>query len=87
MEKPGKSSDGRSSGIPPIRTYRGERPRNPFDFCGDDIAPSEVRIVEDAAQYPLGEQMLDEHVFDRGVTEVRIDGGASGFHEIGKSVG
>ena len=43
-------------------------------------------IVEDAAEDALGEQVLDEHLLDRFVCEVGVDGLAAERVEGGEAV-
>jgi hypothetical protein len=45
-----------------------------FDFTGDDVTVAELLGVEDTAEDALGEKVLNEHLLDSGLREVRIDG-------------
>ena len=64
----------------------GERVNDLLDFGGDDVAAGELRIAEDAAEDALGEEVLDEHLFDGFVFEVGIDGLAAEVGEGGKAL-
>ena len=51
----------------------GQRLDDLLDLGGDDVALHEVADVEDLAEDALGEEVLDEHLLDGGVGEVRIE--------------
>ena len=53
---------------------RGERLDNLFDLAGNDVARDKVVVVENGAEDTLGEDMLDEHFFDRLGGDVGVDG-------------
>jgi hypothetical protein len=52
-----------------------------LDLDGDDVAGEELLVVEDFAEDALGEEVLDEHLADGVVREVRVDGLAAGGGE------
>jgi hypothetical protein len=41
-------------------------------LTGDDLASGESGIVNDRANKPFGEQMLDEHFLDGFSTKIRV---------------
>ena len=51
----------------------GERVNDVFDLEGDHVAAGEGRPVEDGAKQPLGQQVLDQHLLDRGLGQVWVD--------------
>lgn len=44
-----------------------------FDLAGDHVAVGEVGVVEDGAEEALGKQVLDQHLFDRLLRQIRVD--------------
>ena len=56
----------------PAESLRCERVYHIFDFVGDNIAAGEVGVVEHRAKDALGQQVLDEHLLDRGFREVGV---------------
>jgi len=44
-----------------------------FHLDRDDVSASELRIVEDLADQPFGEQVLHQHFIDGGGADVRIE--------------
>ena len=55
-----------------------------LDFVGDDVAAGEVGVVEDGAEQALGQEMLNQHLLDRGLGQVGIDRLAAFFKELGE---
>src|SRR5438445_11583143 len=45
-----------------------------FNFGGNHVAASEIRIIENVAEDTFGEQMLHQHALDRLLRQVGIDG-------------
>ena len=45
-----------------------------FNFGGNNVAASEIRIIENFAEDTFGEQMLHQHALDRFLRQVGIDG-------------
>ncbi len=45
-----------------------------FHFGSDDVAVREFIVVEDAAEQPFGEQVLDEHLVHGVAADVRVQG-------------
>src|SRR6185437_5660449 len=52
-----------------------------LNFSGDDVAARELRVIEDAAEDALREQVLDQHGLNRFFREVGIDGLAAELDE------
>ena len=53
-----------------------------FNLGGDYVTASEIRIVENLAENPLCEQVLDEHALDSLFRKIGIDGLAAKGIEI-----
>ena len=56
-------------------------------FVGDDVAASKVGVVEDGAEEPLGQQVLDQHLLDRGLGQVWVDRLAAFVQKLGEGGG
>src|ERR1017187_10686770 len=70
--------------VGPTEALRGEGINDLLDFGGDNVAAGEVGVVEDGAEQALGEQVLDEHFLDGGISEIGIDGAPGEFRKVGK---
>ena len=46
----------------------------PLHLGGDHVPLREIRVVEDLANQPLGEKMLNEHLINGLTTDVRVEG-------------
>lgn len=44
-----------------------------LDFAGYDILADKIRMPKNGSEDSLGQQMLDQHLFDGGLGEVRIN--------------
>ena len=62
----------------------GEGVDDGFDFAGDDVSVDEVRVVKDGSEQSHGQEVLDEHLFNCGFGEVRVDCLTAFLIEIGK---
>src|ERR1017187_7352885 len=70
--------------VGPAEALGGEGINDLLDFGGDNVAAGEVGVVEDGAEQALGEQVLDEHFLDGGISEIGIDGAPGEFRKVGK---
>src|SRR5947207_8787794 len=53
-----------------------------LDLCRYDVAPDEVRVVEDSTEESLGEKVLDKHFVDGNVVHLRVNGVTTELREI-----
>jgi hypothetical protein len=70
----------------PAEALAHQRINHFLHFGGDHVAPCEFIVVEDTAEQPFGEQVLDEHLIDGIFTDVRVQGGLAEFKELGKGL-
>ena len=50
-----------------------ERVYHVLNLVGDEIAAGEVGVIENGAEDALGQEVLDQHLLNRGFGEIRID--------------
>ena len=55
-----------------------------FDLGGDDVAADELGVVENLADQPLGEDVLDQHLIDGGLRDVRVEARLAELEEVGE---
>ena len=58
-----------------------------LDLEGDDVAAGEGWPVEHRAEQPLRQQVLDQHLLDRGLCQVRVDRLAAFVQKFGERGG
>ena len=79
VDRRGRALDGKVEAVQAAQEIgaaeglRRERVDHAFDLAGDHVAVGEVGVVEDGAKEALGEQVLDQHLFDRLLRQIRVD--------------
>ena len=69
-----------------IERAAGQRVDDLFDLGGDDVAAGELIVVEDLAEEPFGEQVLDQHLVHGVAADVRVQGRLTEGEEAGEGV-
>ena len=66
-------------------TEPGKGVNDVFDLRSDDVLPGEVVLVENGANEPLGEKVLNQHLIDCLATDVWVEGGLAEGKKLLKS--
>lgn len=53
-------------------------------FCGNGVSPRKVLIVEDCAEKAFGQKMLNQHLLDSVLTNIRVERYLAEVEETGK---
>src|SRR4051812_4557379 len=67
-----------------VEALAGHRLHDLLDLGGDDVAADELRVVENLADQSLGEDVLDEHLIDGGLREIRVETRLAQLEERGE---
>ena len=93
MDRRGRALDGDIKAVQTAEKFvaaegvGGERVDHAVDLTGDHVAASEVGVVEDGAEEPLCQQVLDQHLLDRFFRQIRVDRLAAFVQKSGKGRG